>query len=68
VDYALPRNRLVGILERHGIRYVDMVDRMLESHTSEDPCIFADGHINVKGHRVFADALMDELGDGELAA
>lgn len=68
IDYGLPRKRLIGILEQHGIHYVDMVDRMLESHTSEEPCIFTDGHINAKGHRVFADALIDELGDGELAA
>ena len=28
---------------------------MLSSHTQDDPVIFYDGHINAKGHRIFAD-------------
>lgn len=68
IDYGLPTKRFIAILERRGIRHVNMVDRMLASHTPEEPCIFSDGHINAKGHRVFADALIDEFGDGELAA
>lgn len=68
IDYGLPRKRFSRILEGHGIRYVDMVTPMLAAHTADEPCIFDDGHINAKGHRVFADALIDEIGDEGVAA
>jgi len=68
IDYDLPGKRFRAILDRHRIRYVDMMGPMLESHTPEEPCIFDDGHINAKGHRVFADALFDEMSKRGLEA
>lgn len=68
IDYDLPMKTFARILDRRGIHYVTMVDRMLAAHTAEDPCIFTDGHINAKGHRIFAEALIDEFGGRELAA
>jgi lysophospholipase L1-like esterase len=61
VDYELPRDRLIALLEKHRIVYMDMTSPMLSSHTQEDPVIFSDGHINEKGHRVFADEVFKEL-------
>lgn len=54
VDYDLPRRRLVKLLDANKIPYIDMVKPMLESHSDVDPVIFPDGHINEKGHYVFA--------------
>ena len=61
VDYNLPRNRLKKILKKTGVPYVDMTDVMLKEHTESDPVIFNDGHINAKGHDVFATALQKDL-------
>jgi hypothetical protein len=61
VDYDLPRNRLIELLEKNKIAYVDMTAKMIESHSEQDPVIFADGHINTKGHDVFAQVLYDSL-------
>jgi len=61
LDYDLPRKRFTALLEKHRISYVDMTAAMLESHTPQAPVIFPDGHINTKGHGVFADILFSEL-------
>jgi hypothetical protein len=34
---------------------------MLEEHTKSDPVIYDDGHINAKGHDVFAKILHKEF-------
>lgn len=57
VDYELPRKRLVECLEKNRIAYADMTGPMMASHTEQDPVIFSDGHINTKGHKVFAEVL-----------
>ena len=54
IDYDLPRNRLQNTLEKRGIVSVDMTGAMLEHHSNDDPVIFSDGHMNEKGHRIFA--------------
>ena len=61
VDYELPRHRLEALLDRNRIPYVDMTERMLREHTPEDPVIFTEGHINAKGHDVFAQGVESEL-------
>ena len=61
VDYDLPRKRLTTILEKHRSPCVDMTDAMLAAHTPQAPVICPDGHINTKGHRVFAEILFSEL-------
>lgn len=61
VDYELPRSRFISLLEKNKIHYVDMTEPMLANHSDEAPVIFADGHINAKGHAVFADVLYAEL-------
>lgn len=61
INYDLPRNRLIGLLEEIEISYVDMTDAMLGEHLEHDPVIFRDGHINVKGHEVFARVLFSTM-------
>lgn len=61
VDYALPKRRLIESLKRLRVPYVDMIDPMRAANTAEAPVIFKDGHINTKGHRVFADVLAREI-------
>lgn len=54
VDYDLPRKRLIASIEKNGITFVDTTAPMLAAHTAKDPVIFPDGHMNEKGHRIFA--------------
>jgi hypothetical protein len=61
LDYDLPRKRLIELLEKNKVNYVDMTDPMLEEHTKSDPVIYDDGHINAKGHDVFAKILHKEF-------
>jgi hypothetical protein len=61
VNYELPRERFKELLNKNKIAFVDTTDTMLKEHSSNDPVIFNDGHINSKGHRVFADVIHHEL-------
>lgn len=61
VDYDLPRNRLIQLLNKNNIAYVDMTPHMLALHSKEDPVIFSDGHINAKGHNLFASVVFETL-------
>lgn len=62
IDYELPQKKLSHLLERHEIHHVNMAPAMLAEHTQQDPVIFGDGHINVKGHAIFGTILSNELG------
>lgn len=61
VDYELPRDRFIKLLDKNKIAFVDMTETMLAEHTETSPVIFNDGHINAKGHKVFARVLHNEL-------
>jgi hypothetical protein len=61
VDYALPRRRMIQLLEKGHMPYVDMTDAMRAHHTPDSPVIFPDGHINEKGHQVFAEVVANEI-------
>lgn len=61
VDYELPGKRLKNILDKSGIAYVDMTEAMLKVHSADQPVIFDDGHINPKGHEIFATVLQKDL-------
>jgi len=61
IDYDLPRDRLIELLKNNNISYVDMSSAMRLAHSEQDPVMFADGHINAKGHDVFARELFNEL-------
>ncbi|WP_020592898.1 hypothetical protein [Kiloniella laminariae] len=63
VDYNLPRRRLIQTLDKLNVAWVDMTAPMLSEHTAEDPVIFNDGHINVKGHRIFGEVVSATLED-----
>ena len=65
IDYALPKKRLIELLESQGIEYVDISSYLLQAHSEKDPVIFPDGHINVKGHRIFAEVIHKTLLDKE---
>lgn len=61
IDYDLPRKRLSSLLEKNGIAHVNMAPAMLAEHTGDDPVIFHDGHLNAKGHSIFAREIVREL-------
>lgn len=61
VDYDLPRNRLIDLLKKNKIAYVDMTEPMLAAHSERAPVIFADSHINEKGHDIFSRVLYDDM-------
>jgi len=61
VDYDLPRKRLIEQLEKNKIAYVDMTDSMIAAHSEQAPVVYADGHINAKGHDVFSRVLYENL-------
>jgi hypothetical protein len=61
VDYDLPAKMLRAILNNLRVESVDMSESMLLNHSKEDPVIFNDGHINAKGHRLFAETLAKAL-------
>lgn len=61
VDYDLPRRRLIKLLEKNQINFVDTTENMLAENTKVSPVIFEDGHINEKGHALFSEILYKEL-------
>lgn len=61
VDYDLPRNRFIELLEKNKIAYVDMTEPMLAEHSEKAPVIFFDGHINQAGHELFARVLLEDM-------
>jgi lysophospholipase L1-like esterase len=61
VDYWLPHKRFTVLLEKNKIAYVDMTKDMLTNNLKDSPVIFNDGHINAKGHELFAEILYKEL-------
>jgi hypothetical protein len=63
IDYELPRKRLINLLEKIKIDYVDLTPSMLLEHTTENPVIFEDGHINLKGHQIFSEVLLSNMKD-----
>jgi hypothetical protein len=61
VDYELPHKRLKALLEKNRIAYVDASSTMLVENRADDPVVFADGHMNDKGHRLFAEELHKDM-------
>ena len=61
VDYDLPRKKLIRMLQKFGINYLDSAEEMIRRQREGANLIFDDGHINVLGHLVFSDILFAEL-------
>ena len=61
VDYDLPRKKLVGILQKLGIKYIDSTEEMVKRQREGANLIFDDGHINASGHLAFSDMIFAEL-------
>lgn len=61
IDYELPLKRLMRILEKYRIAYIDMSEAMITEHSVDDPVVFNDGHMNEKGHRIFAQELVRSM-------
>jgi len=61
IDYELPKNRLIDLLGKNKISYLDMTNAMISEHSISAPVIFDDGHINIKGHRIFSDTLAKDM-------
>ena len=61
IDYELPKKRLIDLLNKNKISYLDMTNAMISEHSISAPVIFNDGHINIKGHKVFSDTLAKDM-------
>lgn len=61
VDYNLPRTRLMEILDKLGVDYVDVSEPTIAAHSADSPATFSDGHINEKGNQIFAQVLHKDL-------
>ena len=61
VNYNLPTEKIIDILDSLDIDYIDSTKEMLEQHSIDDPVIFEDGHINIKGHKIFANLIEGKL-------
>ena len=61
MDYDLPRKKLIRMLQKFGINYLDSAEEMIRRQREGANLIFDDGHINVLGHLVFSDILFAEL-------
>ena len=59
VDYDLPRKRLINVLNKNNVNYLDMLPFMLAENSANDPVAFSDGHINKKGHGIFAKKIQE---------
>ena len=49
------------ILEKYRIACIDMSEAMMNEHSADDPVVFNDGHMNEKGHRIFAREIVRNL-------
>ena len=61
IDYDLPRKRFINILNKNKVSYLDMLPFMLTENLVDDPVAFSDGHINEKGHSIFAEQIKKYL-------
>lgn len=61
IDYNLPTERLIRLLEKNDISYVNTTQALLREHSVEGPVIKPDGHLNMKGHEIVAKVLQVEL-------
>lgn len=61
IDYELPKKRFMAILEKNRIPAIDISFAMLAEHRVDDPVIFDDGHMNEKGHRIFAQEIVKSM-------
>jgi hypothetical protein len=61
IDYSLPRKRFQTTLTDLSVPYVDMYEPMMAAHRDDDPVVFADGHLNKKGHEIFSDVMLADL-------
>jgi hypothetical protein len=61
VDYDLPRDRLIRILEKNCVSYLDSKEQLLCHHSDDDPVILSDGHLNEKGNERVALTLEKKL-------
>ena len=57
LDYDLPRKRLIEILKKNNIDYLDTLKDMLINNKKNSPVAYEDGHINEKGNLIFAKLL-----------
>ncbi len=57
VDYSLPSKRLIRLLEKNGIDWVDASEPLLQQHSPEAPCAYHDGHLTPKGHRILGQCI-----------
>ena len=61
INYNAPKKQLRHILEKLNIDYIDTTDTMISQHSTDDPVIFHDGHINAKGHQILANLIEGKL-------
>ncbi len=61
VDYDLPSKKLVAVLEKYQVPYVNLSQELISEQKNGKPVIVSDGHLNSHGHQKVAECLTVEL-------
>ena len=60
INYDLPSNKFISLLEKYNIKYIDTKKEMIKHHKKQ-PVIFPDGHLNNYGHSLMGKIIYKEL-------
>jgi hypothetical protein len=61
VNPSIPRRRLKALMDNANIHYLDLEPKFELLGGDKDPGLFSDGHINNRGHQIFAEEISREL-------
>jgi hypothetical protein len=61
VNPSIPRRRLKALIEAADIHYLDLEPKFELLRSEDDSGLFSDGHINNRGHEIFAEEIFREL-------
>ena len=62
INFSLPRNKLVEILKKNNIEFIDFLENSDHFNSKNiEEIMFADGHLNEAGHKVIAARIIDKV-------
>jgi len=61
VNPSIPRRRLKALMDAGNLQYLDLEPNFKLLRHDEDNGLFSDGHINRRGHKVFAEEILGRL-------
>lgn len=61
VNPSIPRRRLKALMDAANIHYLDLEPKFELLRGDKDNGLFSDGHINNRGHKIFAEEIYREL-------